>query len=75
MKKFALLALGNAAIVAYATAHIAHHNLGIPFSALREQALICAGLIVLWSYSLAKRDSESDPLRTIDQAIFYLGSV
>ncbi|WP_256474335.1 hypothetical protein [Bradyrhizobium sp. 200] len=27
-------------------AHIAHYNLGIPGSALREQALISAGLIV-----------------------------
>jgi hypothetical protein len=41
-----LLALGGAAFVAYAMAHIAHHNLGIPGSALREQALISASLIV-----------------------------
>jgi hypothetical protein len=41
-----LLALGGAALVAYVMAHIAHYNLGIPGSALREQALISAGLIV-----------------------------
>jgi hypothetical protein len=41
-----LLALGSAAIVAYAMAHIAHHSLGFSRSALREQALICAALLV-----------------------------
>lgn len=52
MKKFVnsamtfLLALGGAAFVAYVMAHIAHYNLGIPRSALREQALISAGLIL-----------------------------
>ena len=52
MKKFVqsaitlLLALGSAAFVAYAIAHIAHYNLGIPGSALREQALISASLII-----------------------------
>ena len=52
MKKFfhsaitLLAALGSAAFVAYAMAYIAHYNLGIPGSALREQALISASLIV-----------------------------
>ena len=52
MKKFAhlaitfVLALGTAAIAAYVIAHIAHHNLGFSRSALREQALICAALVV-----------------------------
>ena len=52
MKKFfhsvitLFLALGSAAFVAYAMAYIAHYNLGIPGSALREQALISACLIV-----------------------------
>jgi hypothetical protein len=32
--------------VAYAIAYIAHYNLGIPGSALREQALIAASLVV-----------------------------
>jgi hypothetical protein len=41
-----LLASGSAAFVAYAIAHIAHYNLGIPGSALREQALIAASLVV-----------------------------
>ena len=41
-----LLALSSAAFVAYAIAHIAHYNLGIPGSALREQALIAASLVV-----------------------------
>jgi hypothetical protein len=41
-----LLALGGAALVAYVMAHIASYNLGIPASALREQALISAGLII-----------------------------
>lgn len=41
-----VLALGSAAIVAYATAHFAHYGLGVPRSALREQALICAAIMV-----------------------------
>ena len=52
MQKFAhlaitfILALASAAVVAYVTAHIAHHTLGFSRSALREQALICAALMV-----------------------------
>lgn len=52
MKKFLdlvitfLFALGSAAFVAYAMAHIAHHNLGFARSALREQALICAAVVL-----------------------------
>jgi hypothetical protein len=38
-------AMASAAIVAYSLAHIAHYNLGVPGSALREQALICAALV------------------------------
>ena len=51
MKKFAnlaitfLFAMASAAIVAYSLAHIAHYDLGVPGSALREQALMCAALI------------------------------
>ena len=51
MRKFAHLAISfffamaSAAIAAYALAHIVHYNLGVPGSALREQALICAALI------------------------------
>ena len=41
-----VLALGSAAIVAYATAHFAHYSLGFSRSALRGQALICAALMV-----------------------------
>jgi hypothetical protein len=41
-----ILALASAAAVAYVTAHIAHHTLGFSRSALREQALICAALMV-----------------------------
>jgi hypothetical protein len=41
-----ILALGSAAIVAYAMAHIAHYSLGFSQSSLREQALICAGLVM-----------------------------
>jgi hypothetical protein len=40
-----ILAVASAAIVAYAMA--LHHALGFSRSALREQALICAALIVL----------------------------
>jgi hypothetical protein len=40
-----VFALGSAAFVAYVMAHIAHYNLGVPGSALREQALICAALV------------------------------
>ena len=52
MKKFChlaitfLLTLVSAAIVAYAMAHFVHYSLGFSRSALREQALICAALIV-----------------------------
>ena len=52
MNKFAhltitfILALGSAAVVAYVIAHIAHHGLGFSGSALRDQALICAALVV-----------------------------
>jgi hypothetical protein len=52
LKRFAHLAvtfffaMGSAAIVAYSLAHIAHYDLGVPGSALREQALICAAVIV-----------------------------
>jgi hypothetical protein len=35
----------SAAGVAYSLAHVAHYDLGVPASALREQALICAALI------------------------------
>ena len=41
-----VLALGSAAIVAYSTAHFAHYGLGVSRSALREQALICAAIMV-----------------------------
>lgn len=52
MKKFYdlaitfLLSLISAAIVAYAMAHFVHYSLGFSRSALREQALICAAVIV-----------------------------
>ena len=52
MKKFVylaitfILAVGSAAIVAYAMAHIAHYSLGFSQSTLREQALICAALLI-----------------------------
>jgi len=52
VKRFAQLAItfifasGSAAVVAYVIAHIAHHDLGFSRSALREQALICATLVV-----------------------------
>lgn len=39
------LAMASAAFVAYSLAYVAHYNLGVPGSALREQALICAALI------------------------------
>jgi hypothetical protein len=51
VKKFAnfaiafFFAMASAAIVAYSLAHIAHYDLGVPGSALREQALMCAALI------------------------------
>lgn len=35
----------SAAAVAYSLAHVAYYSLGVPGSALREQALICAALI------------------------------
>jgi hypothetical protein len=37
--------MGSAAVVAYSLAHVAHYDLGVPAPALREQALISAGLI------------------------------
>jgi hypothetical protein len=51
VKKFAypaitfFFAVASAAIVAYSMAYIVHYNLGVPGSALREQALICAALV------------------------------
>ena len=51
MKRFVHLAVTffvvmvSAAAVAYSLAHVAHYSLGVPGSALREQALICAALI------------------------------
>ena len=51
MKRFSYLAVtfisatASAAFVAYVMAHIAHYNLGVPGSALREQALIGAALV------------------------------
>ena len=41
-----VFAMTSAAGVAYALAHVVHHSLGVPGSALREQALFCAALIV-----------------------------
>ena len=41
-----IFASGSAAVVAYVIAHIAHHDLGFSRSALRQQALICAALVV-----------------------------
>ena len=52
MKKFChfaitfFLAAVSAAIVAYSMAHFIHYNLGFSPSTLREQALICAALLV-----------------------------
>lgn len=52
VKRFAQFAItfvfasGSAAVVAYVIAHIAHHDLGFSRSALRQQALICAALVV-----------------------------
>ena len=52
MKRFArhavafLVGMICAAGVAYSLAHVAHYDLGVPASALREQALICAALII-----------------------------
>jgi hypothetical protein len=40
-----IVAMISAAGVAYSLAHVAHYSLGVPGSALREQALICAALI------------------------------
>lgn len=51
MKRFArrtvafLVGMISAAGVAYSLAHVAHYDLGVPASALREQALISAALI------------------------------
>lgn len=39
-------AVSSAAVVAYSLAHVAHYDLGVPTPALREQALICAALIL-----------------------------
>lgn len=36
----------SAAVAAYTLAHVAHYNLAIPSSALREQALTCAILMI-----------------------------
>lgn len=36
----------SAAVVAYSLAHVAHYGLGVPGSALREQALTCAALMI-----------------------------
>ena len=41
-----VLAMMSAAVVAYSLAHVGHYGLGVPGSALREQALICAALII-----------------------------
>ena len=41
-----LLALCGAAIVAYSMAHVAHYNLGISSSDLRNQALMSAALLI-----------------------------
>ncbi|WP_156435842.1 hypothetical protein [Bradyrhizobium lablabi] len=40
-----LVVMVSAAAVAYSLAHVVHYSLGVPGSALREQALICAALI------------------------------
>lgn len=80
MRKFAnsaisvLLALGSAASVAYAMAHIAHYHLGIASSVLREQALICAALVALSSYCSTRKSILSDPMKDVDQTAFYLVS-
>jgi hypothetical protein len=41
-----LLASCSAAVAAYSLAHVAHHNLGIPRSDLRNQALMSAALLI-----------------------------
>lgn len=41
-----LLASCSAAVVAYSMAHVAHYNLGIPSSDLRNQALMSAMLLI-----------------------------
>lgn len=52
MKKIIHLAVtfvfgaSSATGAAYALAHVAHYNLAIPSSALREQALTCAVLMI-----------------------------
>jgi hypothetical protein len=80
VKKFAnsaisvLLALGSAAFVAYAMAHIAHYDLGIARSALREHALVCAALMVVLSYCSTRRSNPSDPMKDVEQTTFYLAS-
>jgi len=40
-----LLASGSAAVAAYSMAQLAHNNLGIPSSDLRNQALMFAALL------------------------------
>jgi len=40
------LGASSAAVAAYALAHVAHYNLAIPSSALREQALTCVVLMI-----------------------------
>ncbi|MDO9562215.1 MAG: hypothetical protein Q7J60_11375 [Bradyrhizobium sp.] len=41
-----LLASGSAAVAAYSMSQIAHKNLGIPSSDLRNQALMSAALLI-----------------------------
>lgn len=38
--------VSSAAVAAYALAHVAHYNLAIPSTTLREQALTCAVLMI-----------------------------
>jgi hypothetical protein len=66
--------LGSAAFVAYAMAHIAHDHLGIARSALRENALLCAALMVVLSYCSTRRSNPSDPMKDVEQTTFYLTS-
>jgi hypothetical protein len=47
-----LLACGGATIVAYSMAHVAHYNLGISSSDLRNQALTSA--VVLFGFVAAE---------------------
>ena len=41
-----LLASCSAAVAAYSMAHVAHHNLGMASSDLRNQALMSAALLI-----------------------------